>query len=565
MRGRALGRAIIAAVVASAFVLALAGAPSAAVGNVSAPKVGASSYRVGSTLYADPGVWSGSPTSFSFQWKQCKLDPSYVCQDIAGATGPTHVVTAADTVWNQAGFLPERSFMFGIRIIVEVSATDGSTTSTAQSELDATLPSAAPAAVGGSTQTFGAPPAGVPQIDGTIIPVPDCVGNTGPICTNPLGVYYKIGGRYSMPEGGTLTSFSSYFRGGPAPQDFTPAIYRVDTGGIPTRLVVLGNTFTVPAGAAAGWFTSALTSPVAVTAGTYVLTFLGGNTDRGAVPYFYIPGQSIGFANINFDLTPGDPLFNQISLVPSDPFGPITHFAGELPKAYVTYTTAASSTAAPGNTALPGLGGTAQLGASLTVSTGNWTNSPTGFTYQWQRCDSGGGNCVDLANQVASAYTLVAGDVGQTLRAKVRALNDGGISGFATSGASPVVVSSGGGSTPPINTAPPIISGTAQAGATLGSSSGAWLNSPTSYAYQWQRCNSSGASCANIGGAVSTSLLLGPTDVGSTIRVNVTAANSAGQASSLSNATAVVAAAGGGGGAAVEAAAGAPSPTSGCR
>ncbi len=34
---------------------------------------------------------------------------------------------------------------------------------------------------------------------------------------------------------------------------------------------------------------------------------------------------------------------------------------------------------------------------------------------------------------------------------------------------------------------------------------GSWTESPTSYAYQWQACNSSGASCANLGGATSSS------------------------------------------------------------
>ena len=131
----------------------------------------------------------------------------------------------------------------------------------------------------------------------------------------------------------------------------------------------------------------------------------------------------------------------------------------------------------------------------LTVSTGSWTNSPTGYTYQWQRCDSGGGSCVDLAGQVASAYTLAAGDVGLTLRARVRAVNVAGISPFTTSAASPVVAASGSGSVAPINNSLPIVTGTAQSGATLSSTAGTWLNSPTSYGYQWQRCSSGGSSC----------------------------------------------------------------------
>ncbi len=534
------------AVLVAVTALATSSVTAAAPGNVTPPSVAASSYRVGATLYADPGTWSGNPTSYSFQWKKCKLDPSYACQNIAGATGPTHVVTSADGVWAESGFLPERSFMFGIRIIVEVTASDGSTSASAQSQLDSTLPSAAPAPVGGSIQTFGAPPAGVPEIDGAINPVPPCEGNTGPLCTNPLGVFNKIGGRYSLPEGGTLSSFSGYFAGGPSTQQFIPAVYRVDASGLPTRLVVVGNPVSVPAGAPAGWFTASLASAVQVSAGTYVIAFNGGDTDRGAIPYFYIPAQSIGYSNINSNLAEGTPGFGEPMLTPSDPFGTVTHFAGELPKAYITYTPSSAATSA--NTALPGLGGISQQGQALTVSTGSWSNSPTGFTYQWQRCDSGGSSCVDLAGQVASAYALGAADVGQTLRAKVRAVNPGGISSFSSSAASPVVAAVGSGSVAPINNAPPVITGAAQSTSTLTSTTGTWLNNPTSYSYQWQRCNSSGAACADIGGATSSTFALGVIDLGSTVRSLVTATNGTGSAIAASLPTAVVTVPGSGGG-----------------
>jgi hypothetical protein len=93
---------------------------------------------------------------------------------------------------------------------------------------------------------------------------------------------------------------------------------------------------------------------------------------------------------------------------------------------------------------------------------------------------------------------------------------------------------------PPKNTSLPTISGTTTQGQTLSASSGSWSNSPASYAYQWRRCNSSGASCADISGATSSSYALVLADVGSTIRVVVTATNSYGSASATSSHTAVV-------------------------
>jgi len=47
-----------------------------------------------------------------------------------------------------------------------------------------------------------------------------------------------------------------------------------------------------------------------------------------------------------------------------------------------------ASAAAPANTTPPALTGTAKVGQTLTVSNGTWSGSPTGYTYQWQRCTS---------------------------------------------------------------------------------------------------------------------------------------------------------------------------------
>ena len=52
--------------------------------------------------------------------------------------------------------------------------------------------------------------------------------------------------------------------------------------------------------------------------------------------------------------------------------------------------------------------------------------------------------------------------------------------------------------TKPVNTALPTINGTAQQGQTLTAGTGNWSGSPTSYAYQWRRCNDNGTGCPNI-------------------------------------------------------------------
>jgi Putative Ig domain len=94
---------------------------------------------------------------------------------------------------------------------------------------------------------------------------------------------------------------------------------------------------------------------------------------------------------------------------------------------------------------------------------------------------------------------------------------------------------------PPKNTGLPVISGAAKQGKTLTIGNGSWTLNPVSFAYQWNRCDSSGANCAAIAGATANSYVLIDADVGSTIRSAVTATNQCGASSTAtSKATAVV-------------------------
>jgi hypothetical protein len=81
---------------------------------------------------------------------------------------------------------------------------------------------------------------------------------------------------------------------------------------------------------------------------------------------------------------------------------------------------------APSNTAPPTISGTPQQGDVLTTSDGSWTNSPTGFTYQWRSCDSSGLLCSDISGASSSSYTLTGADVGRTVVSVVTASNAGG-------------------------------------------------------------------------------------------------------------------------------------------
>lgn len=87
---------------------------------------------------------------------------------------------------------------------------------------------------------------------------------------------------------------------------------------------------------------------------------------------------------------------------------------------------AASHTAAalvPIEVSAPAITGTAAQGQTLMASPGGWGDTPTAYTYQWQRCDATGATCADVAGATASTYAVTAADAGATLRVDVTATN----------------------------------------------------------------------------------------------------------------------------------------------
>ena len=87
----------------------------------------------------------------------------------------------------------------------------------------------------------------------------------------------------------------------------------------------------------------------------------------------------------------------------------------------------------------------------------------------------------------------------------------------------------------PANTTIPSISGELLVGQTLSASTGSWSAVPEAgYAYEWQRCNRTGAECAAITGATSSTHVLATADIEATLRVVVTATNTAGSSAASS-------------------------------
>jgi hypothetical protein len=209
----------------------------------------------------------------------------------------------------------------------------------------------------------------------------------------------------------------------------------------------------------------------------------------------------------------------------------------------------AASKAAPQTSSPPTIDGKFQINETVTASNGGWSNTPTQFTYQWQRCNNSGTGCANITGATSKTYKLVSDDVDHTVRVLVTAANTDGKS-TANSHPSPIVSSADA----PRNTQRPAITGTAQVGETLTVSDGTWTGGVRSYTYQWERCDADGNNCTALQGATAKAYGVQSADSGKTLRADVTALNGPGKTTVTTDRSAQV----------KPATAPTPTPTNGC-
>lgn len=204
--------------------------------------------------------------------------------------------------------------------------------------------------------------------------------------------------------------------------------------------------------------------------------------------------------------------------------------------------TAVVASAAPANVTPPTITGSVVVGQTLTASSGTWSGSNPVFTYQWQKCNAAGAesSCANIGGATANVYVPVPGDVGSTLRVVVTGTNTVGSSSRASL-PTPIVASN-----VPANVDLPsiaeILSTTTGLVTSYLATPGVWSGAPTIlFRYQWMRCDSGGANCADIAGAVSTSYTPSSLDIGRKLRVEVTATNTFGSTVAVSEPTALLA------------------------
>ena len=124
--------------------------------------------------------------------------------------------------------------------------------------------------------------------------------------------------------------------------------------------------------------------------------------------------------------------------------------------------------------------------------------------------------------------------MGGYLRVDVTATNGGGTSPAAESAAAGPVAAIN----PPANTTPPAVTGIFEVGRLLQADRGSWSGNPTSYGYTWRVCNSAtdASACADIVGQQGQTYMPQATDIGSYLRVRVTATNGGGTSAAVDSA-----------------------------
>lgn len=191
----------------------------------------------------------------------------------------------------------------------------------------------------------------------------------------------------------------------------------------------------------------------------------------------------------------------------------------------IAYSVPRSKVGSPYNTALPTISGTVRIGSTQTVTTGTWSNTPTAYSYQWQK-SADGISWIDLSGETAATYVATFDIANLQIRANVSAGN-----AVETATVTSAIISN---FLPPQATAVPAITGTKTVGQTLTSSSGTWPSTSSGYVYQWQKSSDNGITWANISGATASTYVLVTADAGYQIRSQVSLTANAGSSSAYS-------------------------------
>ena len=469
--------------------------------------------QVGSTLSVDPGTWAGEePIAYSYSWQRCELGE---CADIEGADESTYVLAPGD-------------ILHAVRAVVAAENKKGETTAVSPATksidsitpFDETLP-----AIGGGNRVGETLKAGHGTWNGEA-PIEFAYqwqrcDSAGAGCANiegEEGENYEaagpdVGGTLRVLVVATNVAGKSEARSEPSPPISAAGGPSVVAGPSVAGVAEVGESLNANHGTwkeaesyayqwqrcGLGGESTACANIEGATASTYIPTYDDVNgAVRVAVSATGAGGVSVATSE------------------PTEEIQPII----ERGKEEESLT----------NASLPKISGEDLEFETLSASTGTWDSYlSVSVGYEWRRCDASGKHCASIEGAEGASYEIASADIGATLR--VAAIADNGPTRrIAVSHPTGVIKQA-----KPSNISPPLISGEAVDEEVLSSDEGAWQGSGMSFGYQWQRCDAAGENCTNIKVGASESIFtLSPTDIGSTVRVEVTATNDAGSASQAS-------------------------------
>ena len=377
-----------------------------------------------------------------------------------------------------------------------------------------------------------------PSIGGTVAVGQKLTCSTGSFTDSPTNYTYQwnrngaaigsaTGNQYvpTLADSGTALTCTVTANGG-APLDGGLGISAVNDDPAQTVNAVVGNAFTALSG-------QAISAPVSVPAGPVAT---GNPQISGTVQNGQTLNCSQGvWANSPASFTyvwnrDGSPITSPVPATASS-YVVATADDGHSLTCTVTASNAdgtASATSTPVSpvpgpvvTGNPQISGTVQNGQTLNCSQGTWNNTPTGFTYVWNR---DGSPITSPVPATASSYVVATADDGHSLTCTVTASNADGTASATSTPVSPVPA--------PVVTGNPQISGTAQSGQTLNCSQGTWNNTPAGFTYVWNR---DGSPITSPVPATGSSYVVATADDGHSLTCTVTASNADGSASATSS------------------------------
>ena len=183
---------------------------------------------------------------------------------------------------------------------------------------------------------------------------------------------------------------------------------------------------------------------------------------------------------------------------------------------YAVSNTLVANDYSPVNTLAPAISGLTTEGSTLTSTTGTWSGTSISYGYQWYR------GATLISGATASTYVLVLADSELDITCKVTATNTAG-SGSEDSN----IITAG--DYKPVNSVAPVVSGSTGLGDLLSCTTGTWAGTSITYTYQWKRGG------VDIVGATASTHTIVALDQGTNVTCLVTATNTAGANSQVSN------------------------------